>query len=160
MSRQRLCQFGCSLFVIACLAWGQSSTPCQQPQPTVLDKTSGDEVTVRLERQGWEALKAKDTTTYERLLAEDFVSVGSDGITTKSEEKNLPAQITLDDYKWEHMRVVHFNPDVTLLVYKATQKATVSGQSVPTPTWISSLWIKRNGSWQNTFYQETKAELK
>jgi hypothetical protein len=31
------------------------------------------------------------------LLAEDFVNVGSDGITTKSEEKDLPARITLDD---------------------------------------------------------------
>jgi hypothetical protein len=147
-----------SLLIIGWLVCGQSANHSQQPRPSGPDKHSGEETAVRLERQAWEALKAKDATTYERLLAEDFVNVGPDGITTKSEEKNLPDQLTLDDYKWDGLRVVHFTPDVTLVAYKATQKAMVRGQPVPTPTWISSLWIKRNEKWLNVFYQETKVE--
>jgi len=146
-----------SLFIIVCLAVGQSANQSRQPRPSVPD-TPNEEITVRLERQGWEALKAKDATTYERLLAEDFVRVGADGVTTKSGEKNDIDQLTMDTYKWEGLQVVHFTPDVTLLAYKATQKTTYRGQPLPSPTWISSLWIKRNGTWLNFFYQETKAE--
>jgi len=91
MNGQRLWGLGFSFLVVVCLAWGQSPHPCEEPRPAVPDKTSGNETAVRLERQEWEALKAKDSATYERLLAEDFVSVGSDGVTTK----NLGVKLTL-----------------------------------------------------------------
>lgn len=146
-----------SLLIIVCLAVGQSANH-SQPRPSVPETHSDEEIAVRLERQGWEAAKAKDATSYERLLAEDFVRVGADGVTTKNGEKNDFDQLTMDSYKWEGLQVVHFTPDVTLLAYKATQKTTYRGQPLPSPTWISSLWIKRNGTWLNVFYQETKAE--
>jgi hypothetical protein len=146
-----------SLFIIVCLAVGQSANH-SQPRPTVPDTHSDEEIAVSLERQGWEAAKAKDAASYERLLAEDFVRVGADGVTTKNGEKNDFDQLAMDTYKWEGLQVVHFTPDVTLLAYKATQKTTYRGQPLPSPTWISSLWIKRNGTWLNVFYQETKAE--
>jgi hypothetical protein len=113
---------------------------------------------VLLERQAWDAVKAKDDRTYVRLLAQDFVDVEPGGIITESEEEKGIDQLTVYDYKWESLRVLHFTPDVTLLIYKATQKATYGGQPVPSPTWVSSLWIKRNGRWLNAFVQETKAE--
>jgi len=147
----------CSLFLIVFVASGQSTNPSQQLRLSP-SKELGEEIAVRLERQGWEAAKAKDTIAYMRLLAEDFLRVGSDGINTKSDEKEGVDELTVEDYKWEGLRVVHFTPDVTLLAYKATQKASWRGQPIPTPTWISSLWIKRNGKWLNVFYQETKAE--
>jgi hypothetical protein len=106
---------------------------------------------VQLERQGWEAIKTKDYRTYVRSLAEDFVDVLPDGIITKGEEEKGIVQLTVDDYKWEGLRVVHFSPDITLLVYKASQKASYGGKPIPTPTWVSSLWIKRNGRWLNAF---------
>ena len=147
-----------SLFIIALVARGQSANPSQHRRPSVQDKRSGEDITVRLERQAWEALKTKDYRTYVRLLAEDFVDVLPGGIITKSEEDKGIVQLTLNDYKWEGLRIVHFSRDVTLLVYKATQKASFGGQPVPTPTWVSSLWIKRNGRWLNVFVQETRAE--
>jgi hypothetical protein len=147
-----------SLFIIVLLARGQSANSSQQPQPSGSGKPSGEEIVVRLEKQGWEAVKTKDYKTYVRSLAEDFVDVLPDGIITKSEEEKAIHQLTVYDYKLERLRVVHFAPDVTLLVYKATQKATFSGQPLATPTWVSSLWMKRNGRWLNVFVQETKAE--
>jgi hypothetical protein len=146
------------LFIIALVTWAQSANPSQQPRPSVQDKHSGEDIAVRLERQAWEAMKTTDYRAYVRLLAEDFVDVLPDGIITKSEEEKGIVQLTMDDYKWEGLRVVHFKPDVTLLVYKATQKASFGGKPIPTPTWVSSLWIKRNGRWLNAFVQETKAE--
>jgi hypothetical protein len=117
-----------------------------------------EDIAVRLERQTWEAVKAKDYQAYVRLLADDFLDVEPVGIITKSEEEKGIVQLTLDEYKWEGLRVVHLSPEATLLVYKATQKANFGGQPVPTPTWVSSLWIKRSGKWLNALVQETKAE--
>ena len=153
---QRLWGF-CFLFIIVVGTSAQSANPSQQPGPS-MQAHSDEDIAVRLERQAWEALKTKDYRTYVQLLAEDFVDVLPGGIITKSEEEKGIVQLTLDDYRWEGLRVVHLSPDVTLLVYKATQKASFGGQPVPTPTWNSSLWIKRNGRWLNVFVQETRAE--
>ena len=122
-----------SLFIIVLIAWGQSANPSQQPKPSVPDKHSGEETAVLLERQAWDAVKAKDYRTYVRLLAQDFVDVEPGGIITESEEEKGIDQLTVYDYKWESLRVLHFTPDVTLLIYKATQKATYGGQPVPSP---------------------------
>ena len=134
-----------SLFIIVLVARGQSANPSQQPRRSIPDKYSGEDIAVRLERQAWEAIKAKDYRTYVRLLGKDFVDIEPSGIITKSEEEKGIVQLTLNDYKWEGLRVMHFSPDVTLLVYKATQRASFGGQPVPTPTWNSSLWIKDDG---------------
>jgi len=147
-----------SFFIIVLLARGQSGNPSQQPRLSVQDKHSGEDIAVRLEKETWEALRTKDYRTYVRLLAKDFVDIEPGGIITRDEEEKGVVQLTVDDYKWEGLRIVHFSPDVTLLVYKATQKASFGGQPVPTPTWVSSLWIKRNGRWLNVFVQETRAE--
>jgi hypothetical protein len=116
------------------------------------------EIVVQLERREWEALKNKDAASYAGLLTDHFVNVGANGITTTAKEKNLPDQITLTDYKMEHVRVVSFKLDVVLLVYKATQKEVLRGQPVPTRTWISLLWIMPEGKWVNAFHQEAEAE--
>lgn len=145
----------CSLFMIVLATSSQSASPSP---PSVQTKHSSEDIAVRLERQGWEALKVKDYRTYVGVLAEDFLDIEPVGIITKSEEEKAITQLTVDAYKWEGLRIVHLSPDVTLLVYKATQKANLGGQPVPTPTWVSSLWIKRNGRWLNAFVQETQAE--
>ena len=106
----------CSLFIITLVTSAQPDNPSQQPSSSVQDERSGEDIAVRLERQEWEALKAKRATTYERLLAEDFVRVGADGVTTKKGERNDFDQLTMDTYKWEGLQVVHFTPEVTLLV--------------------------------------------
>jgi hypothetical protein len=154
---QRLWVF-CSLFIIVLVTSAQSTPPAQQPRPSVQDKHSGEDVAVQLERQAWEAVKAKQYTKYVRLLAKDFVDIEPVGIITRKEEEKGIVQLTINEYKWERLRIVHLSPNVTLLVYKAIQKANFGGQPVPTPTWVSSLWIKRNGTWLNVFVQETKAD--
>ena len=147
-----------SLLIIVSVIWAQSANPSQQRRSSVQHKHSSEDIAVQLERQGWDALKGKDYRTYVRLLASDFVDILPAGILTRSEEEKGIVQLTVEDYKWEGLRVVHFSPDVTLLVYKATQKASFAGKPIPTPTWVSSLWIKRNGRWFNAVVQETKTE--
>jgi len=46
------------------IPWGQSVNRNQGASPLVQDKPSGEEVPVRLEKQGWDAVKTKDYGTY------------------------------------------------------------------------------------------------
>jgi hypothetical protein len=39
--------------------------------------------------------------------------------------------------------------------YKWTGKGTMQGQPIPSPTWCSTVWTKKNGKWTATFHQET-----
>jgi hypothetical protein len=39
--------------------------------------------------------------------------------------------------------------------YKWTGKGTFQGQPMPSPTWASTVWTKKNGKWAAVFHQET-----
>jgi hypothetical protein len=39
--------------------------------------------------------------------------------------------------------------------YKWTGKGTYQGQPVPSPTWASTVWTKKNGQWMAVFHQES-----
>ena len=40
-------------------------------------------------------------------------------------------------------------------LYKWTGKGTYQGQPLPSPTWSSTVWSKKNGKWTAMFHQET-----
>ena len=39
--------------------------------------------------------------------------------------------------------------------YKWTGKGTYKGQPIPSPTWASTVWTKKNGKWSAVFHQES-----
>jgi hypothetical protein len=49
------------------------------------------------------------------------------------------------------------NPNVAVLTYKWTGQGTYQGQPIPSPTWASTVWARRNGKWVALFHQESAA---
>lgn len=47
--------------------------------------------------------------------------------------------------------------NTTVHIYKWTGKGTYMGQPMPSPTWSSTVWTKKNGKWSAVFHQETLA---
>jgi hypothetical protein len=45
--------------------------------------------------------------------------------------------------------------DTALLAYRAEQKTMCGGFAVPSPAWVSSLYVKRGSRWVNVLYQQT-----
>jgi hypothetical protein len=45
--------------------------------------------------------------------------------------------------------------NTTVHIYKWTGKGTYQGQPIPSPTWCSTVWAKKNGKWTALFHQET-----
>jgi hypothetical protein len=45
--------------------------------------------------------------------------------------------------------------NTTVHMYKWTGKGTYKGEPIPSPTWASTVWAKKNGKWTAMFHQET-----
>ena len=54
--------------------------------------------------------------------------------------------------------MVTFNKDTALLTYRAEQDTVCNGIAVPSPVWVSSLYVKRGGHWLNALYQQSKTD--
>lgn len=113
-----------------------------------------------LERQSWVAWKARDGSFFQNFLSDDHVEVGTSGIATKPQVVAFvgsPA-CTVSDYTVTHFHLTRFGASTALLTYLAEQSTTCNGAPVPSPTWVSSLFVLRNGKWQNALYQHTRAD--
>lgn len=93
----------------------------------------------------------------ERLLAEDFVEIGSSGkiydraaiIVEVGSEQGI--EITLSDF-----RVRSLSPEVALVTYHAVISDTASQKSAHSLR--SSLWRMIGGAWRMVFHQGTPTE--
>lgn len=62
---------------------------------------------------------------------------------------------TVESYALDSFHITRLSTDAALLVYHAEQKTTCAGVTVPSPVWVSSLYIKRGGRWLNAVFQQT-----
>ena len=136
-------------FAFAAAAFGQAAQA---------DKSSLKETLTHLEKQSWEAWKNRDGKFFQDFLADDHVEVGFGGPTDK---KTVVAGVgspvcTVKSYTVDHFELTEFGPDTALLTYHAAQDTTCGGTAVPSPVWVSSLYVKRGGQWLNALYQQTK----
>ena len=118
------------------------------------------EALIGLEQEDWEEAKKKDWKAYDRLLSEDFVWVDENGVIAgRVPFVRYFADLDLKDYAMEDVKVTMFSQDVALLTYKVTEKGTFRGAALPpTPSYVSSQYIRRGGKWVNVFTQTTEAK--
>ncbi|MBI3791497.1 MAG: nuclear transport factor 2 family protein [Gemmatimonadetes bacterium] len=113
----------------------------------------------RLEEGSWRAWAVRDGDTFAHLLSEDHVDVGPGGPSDKARVVagvRSPACVVAD-YAIGGFRLARFSDDAALLTYHASQKTACGGVAVPSPTWVSSLYVRRGGRWQNALFQQTQA---
>jgi hypothetical protein len=112
---------------------------------------------IALEKQSWDAWKARDGEFYQKFLSDDHVEVGSDGTSKKSEIVSFVGSpvCTIKSYSVDQFSLTLIGPKTALLTYHAEQDSTCHGRAVPSPAWVSSLYVKRAGRWQNVLYQQS-----
>jgi len=134
----------------------RGSGPPPSPSP------AGDDVApilVDLERQSWEAWKNRDGAFFEKFLTDDHLDVHSSGPLDK---KAVVAAVSspvcvVKSYSVGGFRVTRLADDAARLVYRAEQDTTCGGHPVPSPSWIQSIYVRRDGRWQNAGFQVTDA---
>jgi hypothetical protein len=111
-----------------------------------------------LERRSWEAWKNRDGSFFQGFLADDHVEVGFGGLTDKA---NVVAGVSspscvVKSYSLDRFELTKFDANTALLTYHAAQDTTCFGNAVPSPVWVSSLYVRRGDRWLNALYQQTQ----
>ena len=113
---------------------------------------------IDLDIAAWNNWKNKDVAAFRAGTIEEFVSIGSDGITTKEEMTTTAfVDCNVKSFSLHDIAFVKLNKKTVLLTYSATQDGECDGSKLD-PTVIGSVtYVKRGGKWIEAFYMETPA---
>ena len=118
-----------------------------------------EEQLTTLEKQSWVAWQNRDGQFFDSFLADDHVEIGFGGPADKKAIVGFvgsPACV-VESYSVNSFHMTRVTPDTAVLVYHAQQKTSCGGVLVPSPVWVSSLYVNRGGRWLNAAYQQSPA---
>ncbi len=120
--------------------------------------TAQDSLLAQRERAQWEALKARDTTTFARLMGGDVVDIDVSGIkrTSPASTARYVLGCQTVSYALSDFRVTHVGGTATIS-YKATVDATCWGQKAPSRLYVLTVYSQHEDSWLPVAHSETPA---
>jgi len=103
----------------------------------------------KLEGELITAIEAKDFTTYQRLVAEDYVAVGAAGEQTRAQaiEAYRSGALSLPGLRIGEVKV-HVYGDTAMLSARTFGDRVEKGKTVPNRVRYMRVWMKRQGKWQ------------
>jgi hypothetical protein len=108
------------------------------------------------EKAIWDTIKNKDYNAFGRMLADDQVEVGSEGLydkagTIASVKDFEPTEMSFTDWKF-----LPINNEAIVLTYTVALKGKYKGKEFP-PESIraSTAWVNRNGKWLAMYHQSS-----
>jgi len=112
---------------------------------------------IKLEKQSWEAWKNRDGKFFQDFLSDDHVEVGFGGVSNKAEIVSFVGSpvCTVKSYQLNQFELKMLDKNTALLTYREVQD-TVCHNPVPSPCWVSSLYMKRGDRWLNVLSQQTE----
>jgi hypothetical protein len=112
---------------------------------------------IGLETSLWEAVRTRDITTFERLIADDAIYIDESGMATKTELLGMVPSVTLHDFELTDVQVTTVNTTSALVVYRCSERVAAGGKGGTTlvTKLASSLWQWRPAHAVVTFHQET-----
>jgi len=139
--------YGVALLAIA--------NPVALGAPALASSPSADEV-IAQEKDSWRAWQTKDVAFWERHLSSDHIELdGPNGPTGKDAVvKGIGARkCSVANYNLGDFTVRELDIDTVLLVYKATQVFVCASGRISTVGWITSLYERRHGRWENVLFE-------
>jgi hypothetical protein len=125
--------------------------------PSLVGAPNLADTLIGLEKQSWVAWKKRDGAFFQRFLADDHVEIGSSGVAGKKAVVSFVGSqaCVVASYLLDHFTVTPIDRDVAALTYRAVQKTTCGKSAVPSPVWVSSVFVRRQGKWLDVLYQQT-----
>jgi hypothetical protein len=125
--------------------------------------TITDQEVIALERDYWDAMKARDARTAGRLTAEDCTIVGASGVTGVDPRQMTQlleaAPYRINDYRFDPKttRITHLCDDTVAITYGVHEDVEVDGQRVQLDAFDSSVWKKAASGWTCVLHTESIA---
>lgn len=102
------------------------------------------------------AFEKQDDATIRGLIDKNHISIAPSYqfFNRKDQLKHLPKlKITL--FETAPKTILHLTPRTALISYRAKLEGTYAGKPLPARVQILESWVKRQGKWIETSYQET-----
>jgi hypothetical protein len=111
----------------------------------------------QMERASWVAWQNHDGKFFQQFLSDDHVDLGAWGEANKAAVVQYVASgaCKVSSYAVDKFKTTQLAPNVILLTYHAAQNSTCNGGKVPSPVWVSSLFVNHGGRWLNATNQQT-----
>lgn len=111
---------------------------------------------IDLERQSWAAWQKKDLAFWERHLSADHVEMdGPDGPQDRTYVLKGVANraCAVASYDLDRFTFRQIDADTAMLVYHAAQEFACGDKRIPNIGWVTSLYQRRNGRWENVLFE-------
>ena len=111
------------------------------------------------EQEVWNAVKAGDPATFEKLVNGTFTYIDRHGIVgwTAKESKTI-GNCPLASLSTEDVHTQQPAAGVVILSYKLNLDQSCNGVKEPSPLYIMSVWQRTASSWRLVAHSETAAE--
>jgi len=121
------------------------------------DQSALKDELIKMERASWDAWKARDGSYFAHFLSDDHVEMGGGGPSSKKDVVEFVGSpvCVVESWSADKFQFTRLNSETALLTYYAEQKTQCNGKPVPSPAWVTSLYVHRDGRWQNAVYQQT-----
>lgn len=111
---------------------------------------------VALDIAAWDNWKNKDVAAFRAGTIDEFVSISSDGISTKEEMITTAfVDCNVKSFSLHDIEFVKLNKKAVLLTYTAKQDASCGGSKLPPDVLATVTYVKRGGKWLEAIYMET-----
>ena len=116
---------------------------------------------LKLEKQYWNAIKERDSSTAISLSDDPCVVVGAQGASEVDRAtlgKMLEgAKYELRDFAFGDVHMRQVSDDVVAVAYKVYEDLVVDGEPVKLEAFDSSVWVRREGKWVCALHTESPA---
>jgi hypothetical protein len=148
------------LFVLASEVAGQNKpTASSSPASAGLPGGTLEDTLIALEKKSWEAWQNRDGKFFDEFLSDDHLEVGLGGLANKAAVVSMVGSpvCTVKSYTVDKFKCTQIDTNVAVLNYYAAQDTVCYGKPVPSPVWVTSLFVKRGERWVNVLYQHSEA---
>ena len=104
-----------------------------------------------------EAFERQDAKAIEQLTTPDHIAVTPyyDAPRDVAEQVKSLAALKYSQTNLDEPTVTVLGPGVAMRRFRADLKGTYKGHPIPTPVYVTSLMVEREGRWREAFYQVT-----
>ena len=108
------------------------------------------------EKASWAAWQKKDLAFWQRHLSADHVEIDGPGGPQDRDYvlKGVASRTcSVPSYELGNFTFRRLGADAGMLVYRASQEFACGDKRIPNVGWVTSLYARRNGKWENVLFE-------